>query len=102
MQSAALDDQSVVLLEHCWLTFLPAILNPIEAVMEGSEIPNLFGEDLESIAKPLKNMAQQDGYQDSLIAYFWMSKYSSPILLFLSSVYFDSLLCSIVFAYNID
>lgn len=76
MQSAALDDQHVVLLvEHFWLTFLPDILNPIEAVMEGSEIPNLFGDDLESIAKPLKNLAQQDGYQDSLTAYFWMSKY---------------------------
>lgn len=83
MQSAALDDQSVVLLvEHYWLTLLPAILNAIEAVMEGSEIPNLFGEDLESIAKPLKNMAQQDGYQDSLIAYFWMSKYSPIRFLF--------------------
>lgn len=71
-----MDDQHVVLLvEHFWIAFLPEILNPIEAIMEGSEIPNLFGDDLESIAKPLKNMAQQDGYQDSLAAYFWMSKY---------------------------
>lgn len=74
MQSAALDDQHVVLfVEHSWISFLLEIVNPIEAVLEGSEIPNLFGDDLESLAKPLKNAAQQEGFQDSLTSYFWTS-----------------------------
>lgn len=75
MQSAALDEQHVVLcIEHCWISYIPEIMNPIEAVLEGSEIPNLFGDDLESIAKPLRSVAQQEGFQDSLGAYFWFSK----------------------------
>lgn len=75
MQSAALDEHHVVFcIEHCWISYLPEIMNPIEAVLEGSEIPNLFGDDLETIAKPLKSFAQQDGFQDSLVAYFWFSK----------------------------
>lgn len=77
MQSAALDEHHVVFcIEHCWISYLPEIMNPIEAVLEGSEIPNLFGDDLETIAKPLKSFAQQDGFQDSLVAYFWFSKLS--------------------------
>lgn len=80
MQSAALDEQHVVLcIEHCWISYILEIMNPIEAVLEGSEIPNLFGDDLESIAKPLKSVAQQEGFQDSLGAYFWSSKKHNPI-----------------------
>lgn len=75
MQSAALEEHHVVFcVEHSWISYLPDCMNPIEAVLEGSEIPNLFGDDLESIAKPLKLMAQQDGFQESLSAYFWHSK----------------------------
>lgn len=75
MQSAALEEHHVVLcVEHSWISYLPEVMNPIEAVLEGSEIPNLFGDDLESIAKPLKSMAQQEGFQESLSAYFWFSK----------------------------
>lgn len=75
MQSAALDEHHVAFcIEHAWISYLPEIMNPIEAVLEGSEIPNLFGDDLESIAKPLKSAAQQDGFQDSLGAYFWSSE----------------------------
>lgn len=76
MQSAALEEQQVVfVVDHAWIAYLPEILNPIEAILEGSEIPNLFGDDLESLAKPLKNAAQQDGYQDSLASYFWTRSY---------------------------
>lgn len=75
MQSAALDENHVALcIEHAWISYLPEIMNPIEAVLEGSEIPNLFGDDLETIAKPLKSMAQQEGFQQSLSTYFWTSK----------------------------
>lgn len=82
MQSAALDEHHVVFcIEHCWLSYLPEIMNPIEAVLEGSEIPNLFGDDLETIAKPLKSLAQQDGFQESLVAYFWFSKFVRDIAL---------------------
>ncbi|CAD7084661.1 unnamed protein product [Hermetia illucens] len=71
MQSAALDDQTTILLiDHYWLTFLPDILKPIEAILQGSEIIDLFGEDLESMASPLKSAAQLEGYQESLTSYF--------------------------------
>lgn len=77
MQAAALEEQHVVLyVDHSWISYLPAILNPIEAILEGSEISDLFGDDLEAIAKPLKNAAQQDGFQESLIAYFWDRKFA--------------------------
>lgn len=77
MQSAAIEEQHVVLyVDHSWISYLPEIMNPIEAVLEGSEIPNLFGDDLESIAMPLKNHALQDGFQDSLTAYFWSSMFN--------------------------
>lgn len=80
MQSAALEEQQVVfVVNHTWIAYLPEIMNPIEAILEGSEIPNLFGDDLESLAKPLKNAAQQDGYQDSLASFFWMRTYSPYI-----------------------
>lgn len=72
MQAAALEEPHIVLyVNHAWISYLTGILNPIEAILEGSEISDLFGDDLESIAKPLKNAAQQDGYQESLVAYFW-------------------------------
>lgn len=75
MQAAALEEHHVAFcVEHSWISYLPEIMNTVEAVLEGSEIPNLFGEDLESVAKPLKNEAQQEGFQDSLAAYFWSSK----------------------------
>lgn len=84
MQSAALDEHHVVFsVDHSWIAYLPEIMNPIEAVLEGSEIPNLFGDDLESLAKPLKSLAQQDGFQDSLSAYFWMSNYYFLFYLYL-------------------
>lgn len=80
MQAAALDEQHVAFyIENVWITYLSSILNPIEALLEGSEIPNLFGDDLESIAKPLRNAALQDGYQDSLTAYFWKSQFKFAI-----------------------
>lgn len=81
MQSAALDDHTVALyIDHAWLTYLPEIMKPIEAVLEGSEIPEIFGDDLETIASPLRLAAQQDGFQESLSAYFWKSKFFLRIL----------------------
>lgn len=75
MQSAALDDQSTFLfIDHCWIVYLPEIMKPIEALLQGSEIMDLFGEDLESIASPLKSAAQLEGYQESLTSYFLKSK----------------------------
>lgn len=74
MQSAALEEHQVAFcVEHSMISYLPEVMNPIEAVLEGSEIPNLFDDDLESLAKPLKTLAQQEGFQDSLGAYFWSS-----------------------------
>lgn len=74
MQTAATDDQTIVFhIDHAWLVHLPEIMKPIEAILEGSEIPHLFGDDLETIANPLKNAAQLEGYQESLTAYFWKS-----------------------------
>lgn len=74
MQSAALDDHTVVLhIDHAWLNYLPDIMKPIEAILEGSEIPEIFGDDLETIAAPLRLAAQQDGFQESISSYFWKS-----------------------------
>ncbi|XP_059611101.1 cytoplasmic dynein 2 heavy chain 1 [Phlebotomus argentipes] len=71
MQSAALEDQNTVLLiDHTWIEFLPTILEPIEALLEGSEVPDIFGDDLETIANPLRSAAQLEGYQESLASYF--------------------------------
>ncbi|ALC40164.1 btv [Drosophila busckii] len=71
MQTAALEQQlTYMLIEQCWLDYVPDILKPIEALLEGSEILELFGEDLESVASTLKQAAQLEGYQESLGAYF--------------------------------
>lgn len=75
MQTAALEQQlSYLLIEHCWLSYVPDILKPIEALLEGSEILELFGDDLESVASQLKQAAQLEGYQESLGAYFMKRK----------------------------
>ncbi|XP_002132927.3 cytoplasmic dynein 2 heavy chain 1 [Drosophila pseudoobscura] len=71
MQGAAMEQQmSYLLIEHCWLSYVPEILKPIEALLEGSEILELFGDDLEAVASTLKQAAQLEGYQESLGAYF--------------------------------
>ncbi|KAH8278084.1 hypothetical protein KR026_009737 [Drosophila bipectinata] len=71
MQTAALEQQtSYLLIEHCWIGYVPDILKPIEALLEGSEILELFGDDLEAVASTLKQAAQLEGYQESLGAYF--------------------------------
>ncbi|XP_030382925.1 cytoplasmic dynein 2 heavy chain 1 [Scaptodrosophila lebanonensis] len=71
MQTAALEQQNTyMLIEHCWLSYVPDILKPIEALLEGSEILELFGDELESVASTLKQAAQLEGYQESLGAYF--------------------------------
>ncbi|XP_017051507.2 cytoplasmic dynein 2 heavy chain 1 [Drosophila ficusphila] len=71
MQTAALEQQmTYLLIEHCWLSYVPDILKPIEALLEGSEILELFGEDLETVASTLKQAAQLEGYQESLGTYF--------------------------------
>lgn len=61
-------------IDHGWLSYLPEIMKPVEAVLEGSEIPELFGDEIETIANPLRNAAQLDGYQESITSYFWTSK----------------------------
>ncbi|KAH8413035.1 hypothetical protein KR009_007595, partial [Drosophila setifemur] len=71
MQTAALEQQmTYLLIEHCWISYVPEILKPIEALLEGSEILELFGDDLEAVASTLKQSAQLEGYQESLGAYF--------------------------------
>lgn len=71
MQTAALEQQmSYLLIDHCWLSYVPDILKPIEALLEGSEILELFGDDLETVASTLKQAAQLEGYQESLGAFF--------------------------------
>ncbi|EDW77285.2 uncharacterized protein Dwil_GK18215 [Drosophila willistoni] len=71
MQTAALEQQlTYLLIEHSWLSYVPDILKPIEALLEGSEILELFGDDLEAVASTLKQSAQLEGYQESMSAYF--------------------------------
>ncbi|XP_065356058.1 cytoplasmic dynein 2 heavy chain 1 [Calliphora vicina] len=71
MQVAALENQcTCLIIEHCWLSYVPDIMKPIEAILEESEILDLFGDDLESIASSLKHAAQLEGYQDTIGSYF--------------------------------
>lgn len=72
---AALENQCTCLvIEHCWLSYVPDIMKPIEAILEDSEILDLFGDDLESIASSLKHSAQLEGHQESIGSYFMKSK----------------------------
>ncbi|KAJ6628053.1 Cytoplasmic dynein 2 heavy chain 1, partial [Pseudolycoriella hygida] len=72
MQTSVLEDQvSVFHVDHAWLCYLPEMMKPIEAILEGSEIPELFGDEIETIANPLRNAAQLEGYQESITSYFW-------------------------------
>lgn len=74
MQTAAMENEVVVfVVDQIWLSYSKELMKPIEAVLEGSEIPELFGDDLETIAGPLKNAAQLEGYQESLVTYFQKS-----------------------------
>lgn len=71
---AALEDQTVVLhIDHSCIEYCSDIMKPIEALLEGSEIPEIFGDDLETIATPLRNAAQMELYQESITSYFWKS-----------------------------
>ncbi|KAI8114967.1 Cytoplasmic dynein 2 heavy chain 1, partial [Lucilia cuprina] len=71
MQVAALENQcTCLIIEHYWLSYVPDIMKPIEAILEESEILDLFGDDLESIASSLKHSAQLEGYQDTIGSYF--------------------------------
>lgn len=74
MQIAATEDQTVCfMIDQSLISYLVDIMKPIEAILEGSEIPDLFGDDLEAIANPLRSAAQLEGYQESLSSYFLKS-----------------------------
>jgi dynein heavy chain 2, cytosolic len=76
MQAAATEDETVVfMIDHSWIRYSTVFLGPIEAILQGSEIPDLFGDDLEAIASNLKSQAQLEGYQESMVSYFLKSKY---------------------------
>lgn len=71
MQSAGLENANTVLLiDFTWLNHCPEIMVPVEAILEGSAIPELFGDDLENVAAPLKQAAQHEGAEGSLGEYF--------------------------------
>lgn len=75
MQTAALDEQPVAFhVQHAWLEYLPAAMRPVEAVLQGGELDELFGDDVEGVASGLRAAAQAEGFSDSLAAYFWLSK----------------------------
>lgn len=77
MQSSALEDaKTVLLVDFAWLNHCPQILVVVEAILEGSDIPELFGDELENVAAPLKQAANNDNYGDSLAAYFMERKLS--------------------------
>lgn len=49
-------------------------MNPLEAILEGSEIANLFGDDSETLATYLKHAAKYDTNKNASIENFWLSK----------------------------
>lgn len=75
--AAAMDDaqQPVVFhVDHAWLEYLPAAWRPVEAVLQGGEVADVFGDDVDAVASGLRAAAQAEGYHNSLTAYFWSSE----------------------------
>lgn len=50
-------------------------MNPLEAILEGSEIAHLFGDDSETLATYLKHAAKHDLNKNASIENFWLSEY---------------------------
>lgn len=65
------------MVEHSWISFLPDILRPIEAILNESELLGFFGEEMENVASTLRQSAQMEDYQDSLESYFMKSIFSA-------------------------
>lgn len=81
MQAAAIENEVIAfMIDQTWISYARELMKPIEALLEGSEIPDLFGDDVETIAAPLKNSAQMEGYQDSLQTYFNRRTYTKSVL----------------------
>lgn len=64
------------MVEHSWISFLPEILRPIEAILNESELLGFFSEEMENLTSSLRQSAQMEDYQDSLEAYFMKSIFS--------------------------
>lgn len=75
--AAAMDDSQQAIVFHvdqAWLAYLPAAWRPIEAVLQGGEVAEVFGDEVDTVASGLRAAAQAEGYHDSLTAYFWASE----------------------------
>lgn len=79
IQTAGIDEQSVVFhVNNATISYLPEVMNPLEAILEGSEISHLFGDDSETLASYLKHAAKHDSNKSSSIENFWQSTLTFP------------------------
>ncbi|XP_055594856.1 cytoplasmic dynein 2 heavy chain 1 [Uranotaenia lowii] len=71
MQSCALENEPTVFyIDHSVIEYLGDILKTCEAILEGADLTDFFGDDLENLASPLKAQAALESFQLSLAAYF--------------------------------
>lgn len=76
IQTAGIDESNVVFyINNAAISYLPEIMNPLEAILEGSEIAHLFGDDSETLATYLKHAAKHDLNKNASIENFWLSEY---------------------------
>ncbi|XP_055534643.1 cytoplasmic dynein 2 heavy chain 1 [Wyeomyia smithii] len=71
MQNCALENEpSAFYIDHSLIDYLGDIMKTCEAILEGAELTDFFGDDLENLANPLKAQAALESFQMSLSAYF--------------------------------
>ncbi|XP_001847712.2 cytoplasmic dynein 2 heavy chain 1 [Culex quinquefasciatus] len=71
MQNCALENEPVVFyIDHSVIEYLGDIMKTCEAILEGAELTDFFGDDLENLANPLKAQAALESFQMPLATYF--------------------------------
>ncbi|XP_062711545.1 cytoplasmic dynein 2 heavy chain 1 [Aedes albopictus] len=71
MQNCAIENEPVAFyIDHAVIDYLEDIMKTCEAILEGADLSDFFGDDLENLANPLKAQAALESFQLSLSAYF--------------------------------
>ncbi|XP_021709178.1 cytoplasmic dynein 2 heavy chain 1 [Aedes aegypti] len=71
MQNCAIENEPVVFyIDHAVIDYLEDVMKTCEAILEGADMSDFFGDDLENLANPLKAQAALESFQLSLSAYF--------------------------------
>ncbi|XP_053685293.1 cytoplasmic dynein 2 heavy chain 1 [Sabethes cyaneus] len=71
MQNCALENEPIAFyIDHSLIDYMGDIIKTCEAILEGADLTDFFGDDLENLANPLKVQAALESFQMSLPAYF--------------------------------